>query len=118
LAPGLCESRVALAYTGERPSGVARLDSAFAVAVLMHEAAHLDEDCLTGLAGAEARAECWAAQRVRPAARRVGVPGGVARDLASAFSEEVDPTLHARSRAPLCRNGGPLDVRPSSDVWP
>jgi hypothetical protein len=116
LAPGLCESLVALAYTGERPSGVVRLDSAFAV--LIHEAAHLYEDWLTGLARAEASAECWPARRVRPAARRLGVPGGVVRDLASAFWKEVDPTLHARSRTALCRNGGPLDVRPSSDVWP
>jgi hypothetical protein len=118
MAPSLCESLVALAYGGEQPSGIARLDSAFALAVLMHEAAHLYEDWLPGSAGPEAAAECWAAQHVRPAARLLGVPGGDADDLAAVFWEEVYPTLHWRYRSPLCRNGGQLDVRPNSDVWP
>lgn len=117
LAPGICASLAGMAYRGERPTGVEQLDAAFAVVVLMHETAHLAEGDRF-FTREEAAAECWAMQFVRPAARALGVEDAYASELAERYWEEVYPLVERKYRSPECRNGGRLDARRGSDVWP
>jgi len=117
LAPRMCESLALLAYSDERPTGVAQLDAAFAVVVLMHETAHLAEGDRF-FTREEALAECWAMQFVRPAARSLGVEAAYADELAERYWEEVYPLVERKYRSPECKNGGKLDARPGTDVFP
>jgi len=117
LAPRMCDSLSLLAYTDERPTGVAQLDAAFAVVVLMHETAHLAEGDRF-FTREEAAAECWGMQFVRPAARALGVEGSYADELADRYWREVYPLIERKYRSPECRNGGKLDARAGTDVFP
>ena len=117
LAPEICDSLARLAYGGERPTGIDQLDAAFAVVVLMHETAHLGEG-YEYFTREEAEAECWGMQFVRPAARALGVDAAYAAELADRYWNDVYPLVEAKYRSADCRNGGKLDARPRSDVWP
>jgi hypothetical protein len=84
-----------------------------ALLVLAHEAEH-ERD----FSNSEAEVECFALQHVRGVVRDEGRSKSFADDIA-AWAWEIsyprgDP-VYATER---CRNGGPLDRHPTSDVWP
>jgi hypothetical protein len=113
LAPEVCGGLVALAYEGRRPSrGFDRLAIASGVATLMHEAQHA-----SGIAS-EPVAECLGMQAIRPAAQKLGADASYAHQLAVAYWREVYPTLPSGYRSGECRDGGALDRRQNSSVWP
>ena len=90
-----------------------RLDLAWALAVLAHEAQHI--------AGAfdEAETECRGQQRVADVAVALGAPVERARRLAELGWEEQYPELDPEYVTDLCRDGGPYDLRPgTAGRWP
>lgn len=90
-----------------------RLQLSWALGVLAHEAQHI-----AGVAG-EAETECRAQQRIADVAVALGAPVDRARALAEQNWSELYPTLDSEYRTPLCRDGGPLDLRPgSTGTWP
>ncbi len=91
----------------------ARLDLAWALGTLAHEAQHI--------AGArdEAETECRGQQRVADIAGSLGAPTDRARALADLGWRELYPEGDADYRTAECRDGGPFDLRPgSSGIWP
>jgi hypothetical protein len=110
LAPEACGGLVALAY--EQEPSLGRLEIAAGVAALMHEAQHA-----SGVMS-EPLAECFGMQAIGPAARKLGADESDAAALASTYWEELYPTLPRSYRTPECRDGGALDRRPKSPVWP
>jgi hypothetical protein len=103
-----------LIYRRERPEqGVALGMTAASVGVLAHEAGHLREVDMS-----EAETECFAVQKVRELAPILGTSTSYADLLARVYWEYVYPTEPADYRTGACRNGGPLDLNPRSDVWP
>lgn len=83
----------------------------WSVATLGHEAAHA-----SGVLQ-EAVAECLGMQSIARIARALGRTRAEARWLATRFWAWY-PRLDPAYRSPACRNGGQLDARPDSDVWP
>lgn len=107
LAPDVCDVLRSIARTSS-----ATEEEALAVAVLGHEIAHLRGR------DNEAAAECEGMQLMRPVAAALGVE----RRRAGALAETFWGTLYREQPAPYvterCRDGGPLDLRPRSSVWP
>lgn len=98
-------------YTPSRT--IDRAELAEVLLVLAHEAEH-ERD----FTNSEAEVECYAIQHVRDLVRDAGRKKSFGDDIA-AWAWEIsyprgDP-VYATAR---CRNGGPLDLRPKSDVWP
>lgn len=118
LAPTICDALGRLAYSKETGAGEEELDGAFAVGALMHEAAHVYYEVPKKFAGPEAVATCWGMQHVRPAARMLGLDAATAARLADLYWNEIYPYEDPRYRSDDCRNGGFLDHRPTTDVWP
>lgn len=113
LSPAVCGPLSALAYAKRRPSaGHAIRALARAVVVLGHESEHS-----LGTVN-EAVVECRAMQRIRATARLLGASKRYADRLAAVFWKDVYPHVPPRYRTPRCRDGGPLDLRPESPVWP
>jgi hypothetical protein len=114
IAPDYCGPLMRLIYRRERPEqGVALGMTAASVGVLAHEAGHLREVDMS-----EAETECFAVQKVRELAPILGTSTSYADLLARVYWEYVYPTEPADYRTGACRNGGPLDLNPRSDVWP
>jgi hypothetical protein len=112
--PTYCASLVDLVYGHDRPtSGLPFLKMAASVALLAHEAGHLFESETN-----EARTECFAVQRVRELATILGTSPAYADELATTYWKELYPRNPPGYRTPLCYDGGPLDLNPSSDRWP
>jgi hypothetical protein len=88
------------------------LRSIWAVHTLTHEAWHL-----AGEKG-EAVTECYALQTTAWAAVRLGAAPVEAQAIARYVDVHMYPELPAEYRTPACGNGGPLDLRPTSPVWP
>lgn len=118
LSPRICADLALLAYTKQRPRGLRQLDVAFAFVVFMHEVSHVWDGGFSDFGGSEPSAECWGMQHVRPAARALGVERKYANDLAEQYWSEIYPYVHKRYRSAACREGGKLDARPTSSVWP
>jgi hypothetical protein len=90
-----------------------RLDLAWSLAVLAHEAQHI--------AGAvdEAETECRGQQRVADVAVALGAPVAQARDLAALGWEVLYPQLDPNYVTEQCVDGGPYDLRPGqAGRWP
>lgn len=114
LAPGVCASLVGLTYKRQRPGASRtslRNDLAEALLTLTHEAHHSK-----GLS-AEHEAECYGLQRVRPAARMLGVSKDYAAVLALAVWKLYKSPWHPYVVSG-CRNGGQLDLNPATNIWP
>jgi hypothetical protein len=113
LAPEACRPLMPLLYTKWRPQ---RLDQeaevAYAVGILAHELEHVRGEM------AEQIAECRGMQRLAAVARRLGVTRGHARRLARVYWEVIYPDSHRGYRTRDCRDGGELDLRRRSSVWP
>jgi hypothetical protein len=114
VAPEYCASLVDLVYDHERPTdGVPLFRAAASVELLAHEAGHLFESETN-----EARTECYAVQRVAELGRILGLGREYSARLARVYWEDLYPRNPPGYKTSLCRNGGPLDLRPSSDKWP
>lgn len=114
VAPEYCASLVGLVYEHERPaSGLPLFRAVASVELLAHEAGHLFESETN-----EARTECQAVQRVSEMGRILGLGGAYSDKLARVYWDDLYPRNPPAYKSPLCRNGGPLDLNPSSDKWP
>jgi hypothetical protein len=114
IAPEFCARLMRLVYRRERPEqGMALGMTAASVGVLAHEGGHLREQDIS-----EAYTECYAVQKIRELAPILGTSTSYADLLARVYWEVVYPTEPAEYRTGACRNGGPLDLNPRSDVWP
>jgi hypothetical protein len=85
---------------------------AYAVHVFTHEAWHL-----RGIAN-EAAAECYALQTTAQTAARLGATPEQARAIALWNLKHAYPHLPSQYHSSDCRDGGPLDLRPETSVWP
>lgn len=88
------------------------LKVARALHVLAHESSHL-----AGVRS-EAEADCYGLQRTAVVAESLGADADEARRLAYIALEERRLTAPADYRSSECRNGGALDLDPTSDRWP
>jgi hypothetical protein len=114
IAPEYCGQLMRLVYKRERPEeGIALGMTAASVGVLAHEGGHLRVTDPN-----EADTECFAVQSVRKLAPILGTNASYADLLADVYWEYVYPTEPREYRTGACRNGGPLDLNPRSDVWP
>lgn len=126
LAPAVCARLDALAYGGAAPAGTlpagaaARLALAESVEALVHEAVHVHGYVLSVYGDeAETYAECYGLQEEAWAARQLGASDADARALAAASWADYAPR-YARTNyfSADCRDGGRLDLRPGSSVFP
>jgi hypothetical protein len=83
-----------------------------ALNTLAHESWHL-----AGVRN-EAAAECYAIQTIEFTARRLGADDARARQLALTFLAKEYARLPGAYQSEQCRDGGELDLRPTSSVWP
>jgi hypothetical protein len=88
------------------------VDPTLALQTLAHESQHV-----AGYAN-EAVAECRGLQLVAREGVLLGVPRGFAQDFAIEYWLDAYQYLPRRYRSHECRNGGRLDMRPHSNVWP
>ena len=97
---------------GGSPCSFDTLTTLHALQTLAHEAWHLagEQD--------EPVAECYALQTIELVAVRLGASRRRARGAARATAGELYPRMPAAYQSADCRNGGRLDLRPDSPVWP
>jgi hypothetical protein len=84
-----------------------------ALVVLAHEAEHLRSPDAS-----EADVECVALQRVRELVRAAGRAKPYAELMAGLAWDVGYPDMPEEYRTRQCRDGGPLDVRPETSVFP
>jgi hypothetical protein len=114
LDPWTCNHLVTLAYGHQRPRGdEAELDLAYAVQTLSHETQHL-----VAMYGTEAETECYGVQGLAQVARGLGASASYARFLKERFWADGYSDNDPEYKTKQCRNGGPLDAHPDSNVWP
>ncbi|MBI4172386.1 MAG: hypothetical protein HY511_06470 [Actinobacteria bacterium] len=98
-----------------------------ALLTLAHEAIHLSgvvggrlsSGVLVGDQQAEAKAECYGLQWLPYVAEQFGAAADDARAIAAYAYDVVHPRFKGTEYwSPECRDGGALDLRPSSSVWP
>ncbi|MGH3072750.1 MAG: hypothetical protein ACRDNB_10850 [Gaiellaceae bacterium] len=114
LAPHVCEPLHRFFGGSYAPNlNEASLDLATALVTLAHEAEHLRSP-----QASEAEVECVAIQRVRDLVHAAGRPRSY-EDLMAGLAWDVGyPDLTEEYRTSACHNGGDLDVRPDTSVWP
>lgn len=112
LAPEVCNRLDAIAYRRQRPRGAARIHFAEAVDTLAHEAIHA-----LGVID-EARTECYSLQLIDWTAMKLGTNHAYARDLSGLAWSVLYPRIPSQYRTEDCYDGGPLDLFPTSNVWP
>jgi hypothetical protein len=114
IAPDACEPLVEFVYDRNRPSSGRELVLASAaIGLLAHEAQHLADNWAS-----EAETECSGMQSLRRMAGFLGASDAYAALLAEAYWADVYPLNLGEYRTSACRNTGPLDQKPGSDVWP
>ena len=85
---------------------------AWSVYVLAHESVHVQGE------RSEKKAACWGLQRVEETAIELGRTPAEARYLANLAWRDAYRRSPTAYRSPECRDGGRLDLRPRSHVWP
>jgi hypothetical protein len=114
IAPDQCRRLARLVYDHRTPGADGSLYYlADAVELVAHETEHL-----VSAGGSEAVTECYGMQDVRRLARALGASASYAAKLAEVYWKVVYPENEPDYRTSDCRNGGPLDARPASDLWP
>jgi hypothetical protein len=88
------------------------LHSIWAVHTLAHEAWHLAGE------QSEAVTECYALQTTAWTAGRLSAQPVVGDAIARYVAVHMYPELPQDYRSPACRDGGALDLRPASPLWP
>lgn len=88
------------------------LENLWALQTLAHESWHLAGE------QSEAVAECHALQTTAFVAERLGAAPVEAEASARAVLYQIYPQMPTEYRSDECRDGGPLDLRPQSSVWP
>jgi hypothetical protein len=115
IAPRICKQLAELVYRDERPTeGEPMWRKAEAVQLLAHEAEHIRNE----LRASEAVTECHAMQRMRRLASLMGASRDYADLLAERFWADLYELNLKEYKTAACRDGGSLDLRPGSDVWP
>lgn len=114
LAPDVCARLDLLTYGHKRPKAPgAMFDIARAVVTLAHESVHttgVDDEAVT---------ECYGMQYVAQAARMLGLTPWYGRTLANVIWTQDWPRWEGTPYWTAdCYDGGPLDLRPGSSVWP
>lgn len=115
LSPRTCSSLAQFVYAKARPTNkapVRRDRLASALLTLGHEAQHsasIDD---------EKTAECRGVQLVRPVARMLGATRDYAAFIAVSAWRHNYGSTGGELKSPECRNGGTLDLNPTSAVWP
>jgi hypothetical protein len=66
----------------------------------------------------EAKAECYGMQRLRRAAVPLGLTPAEGSFLARLYWRDWYPRSEGAYRSGECRDGGLLDLRPGSHIWP
>jgi hypothetical protein len=122
LAPVVCSAlrrlwegrppSLACTELGQGQCGQDVLELAWAASALAHESYHL-----RGVRN-EAAAECYGLQSTAFAARRLHAPPAYAERLADYTFWNVRPPVDYGYFSPECRDGGTLDLHPSSSAWP
>jgi hypothetical protein len=95
-----------------REDGEATFAAVQAIHTLAHESWHL-----AGIQG-EAQTECYALQTTALVAERLGADPVAAQAIAVEALRRLYPALPSGYRTSDCHDGGPLDLRPASSVWP
>jgi hypothetical protein len=114
LAAQICDPLRRFFTTLYTPSGNTQtFELAEALVVLAHEAEHVRSPSAT-----EAAVQCFALQGVRGLVRAEGRSPSYAREMALLVWELGYERLPEEYRTPKCRNGGPLDRRQGTSVWP
>jgi hypothetical protein len=114
LSPRVCSALAPFVYQRARPtSGRVAWVTAASIGILAHEAQHLADP-----SGSEAETECRGMQNVRAVTRMLGATDSYASIIAEGYWRYVYPSNLASYRTGACRDGGPLDSRRGSDVWP
>jgi hypothetical protein len=108
LAPEACGPLVTAVY---RTRGEGLL-AAYAVGIFAHELEHVRGEM------DEETAECHGMQRLAAVARRFGYSAAESRRLARVYWTDIYPDPERGYRTSDCRDGGELDLRPRSPVWP
>jgi hypothetical protein len=115
VAPVVCRPLARFIYRRERPTaGLPLFRTAEAVGILAHEAEHIRNN----LRRSEATTECHAMQHMRQLARIMGASKSYADLLAATYWTDLYPLNPPEYRTTACRDGGPLDLRPASGIWP
>jgi hypothetical protein len=86
--------------------------SVHALETLAHESWHLAGHV------SEATTECYALQTIAFVAERLGAPRAQGQRLARAAFLGLYPNMPPEYHSGECRDGGELDLRPRSSVWP
>lgn len=114
LAPSICAPLGRFFDGTYAPSlNVESYELAEALVTLAHEAEHLHRPTAN-----EAAVECVALQRVRDLVRAAGRRESYGELMAALAWDVGYPRNLPAYQTAMCRNGGPLDQRPGSDVWP
>ena len=109
LSPVVCEPLAEYLYGGRDEDDE---DLVWAVVVFAHEARHAAGEDV------EARAECYGMQDAPRVARMLGISPSRAREIGERYWKDHYPDNEFPYFSRECRNGGGLDLRPGSDVWP
>jgi hypothetical protein len=112
LAPEACTPLVESTYERLPKGDKAASRLAYAIGVLSHELEHVRGE------GDEPTAECHGMQRLAGVARKLGLPANEAERLARVYWTEIYPDSDRDYWTRDCRDGGGLDLRPRSSVWP
>jgi hypothetical protein len=114
LSPAICASLDRLAYQDVPVEQDAWPEAlAWSVSALAHESQHA-----RGIAD-EALAECYGVQKIQATAEALGRTAEEGRFLASLYWRKNYVTREdSEYRSPDCRDGGTLDLRPETHVWP
>ena len=117
LAPETCRAlrhldRVDFTCIGRGDCGFKQFNAAWAAHTLAHESFHLRgyED--------EGATECYALQNTAFVAERLGVPAKQALKLQAWVYEKGYPNEPEDYHSTQCYNGGRLDLRPQTNVFP
>jgi hypothetical protein len=113
LSPAICAELTKLARA-RRPAWADDHREAFAwsIGALAHEAVHATGN------HSEVKATCYGTQRIRVAARELGRSRREGEYLTALYWKHWYPWFDLRHRSSECRNGGRLDLRPGTNVWP
>ena len=117
LAPETCDAlrnvaKIDFSCLDDSTCGDKEFYAAWAIHTLAHESFHLRGTSL------ESTAECYAMQTTASVAVSLGIPSRQAEQLQRWVWVRGYPKEPQEYSTTDCRNGGPLDLHPTSPVWP